>query len=116
MTNVKTTFGVTHYDVGEYWTTAKCWEDFPKVLQFCKSIGITDLTEKDLVRTVFVKWVQQRTQEKYPFVLWLYLDVCSHLFGIEGYSPGYNRGWERGVGAFLKEGMDEETFSFITTN
>lgn len=82
-------------------------------------MGIKSLIDKESIRDVFIAWVREamvgKRKEKYPYVLWYYLDVCSHVYGIDGYSPGHHSGWEAGVGKFLRDGMTEEEFAFITT-
>ena len=99
-----------------------CYSSFAdeqrEIIEFAKSIGIHSLLQKEEVRRVFVAWVREamigRKKEKYPYLLWLYLDACSHIYGIGDYSAGYHRGWTAGVGKFLRDGLTDEEFIFVT--
>jgi hypothetical protein len=89
-----------------------------EIIKFARSIGVSSLLDKEDVRKVFVAMVQnamvEKRKQKYPFILWLYLDACSDFYGIDGYSAGHHQGWNQGVGKFLRDGLTEEEFAFIT--
>ena len=107
---MQVTKGVIHYEIPGHWATSPVMtQSFPVALEFCKSMGVDDLTDKYNVRRAWLASEKEdATVEKADFAnvrfsLWLYLDVCSDKFGIDYFSPGHARGWEYGVGAFLKE-------------
>jgi hypothetical protein len=98
---MQVTKGVIHYEIPGHWVTSPVMtESFPVALEFCKSMGVDDLTDKYSVRRA---WLASEKEDAVRFSLWLYLDVCSDKFGIDYFSPGHAHGWEYGVGAFLKE-------------
>jgi hypothetical protein len=107
------TRGVLHHNIPGHWRNSPVMiEDFPTALSYCRSIGISDLTNAENVRKAFISAFKTEQKVLY-FALWLYLDVCSDTFGLDYFSPGHARGWTHGVGKFLKEGMDEETLKLL---
>ena len=106
--------GVQHFQIPSYWNTAPVFIDnFYNALSLCKSIGVTDLTKKENVRTAFLA-LFEKEDKMLSFTIFLYFDTLSNHFGLDYFSPGFARGWEHGIGKYLKDGMNETQLKLIS--